>query len=237
MKLGLNPRTLVVRWTKTWPQNVRATLGPAGDWLDMMLVDHGFIREMHLNLHRVSGDMWRSAQPGPGAIRMLARRGFKTIINLRGARDCGSYILEVQECRKNGLVLIDAPFDSRAAPTPTRVARAAEIFATIQYPALMHCKSGADRAGIASALYLLLHEHKSLDEARQQLSLLYGHVRSARTGVLDHFLDAYEIDHARTGRLLLEWVSSGDYDATELTAHFRTNVMANVLVDQILRRE
>jgi protein tyrosine/serine phosphatase len=237
MKTGINPRTLATRWSRNWPEPIRGALGPAGDWLDMMLVDHGVLRELYLNLHEVTPGLWRSAQPSPGAIRMLAARGIKTILNLRGARACGSYILEQRACQQVGIALIDMPFDSRGAPSATRVQGAAETFAKIEYPALLHCKSGADRAGIVSALYLILHEGKPVAEARKQLALRYGHVRQALTGVLDHFLDVYEADHKKTGCSLLEWVSSADYDHAALTQHFRANVMANFLVDRVLGRE
>jgi protein tyrosine/serine phosphatase len=237
MKTNINPRRIVTGWSANWPAPLRRALGPAGDWLDMMLVDHGFIREIYLNLHEFAPGMWRSAQPSPGAIRMLAARGIKTILNLRGQRQCGSYFLEQRACLKQGIKLIDLPFDSRGSPQAARVVRAAQVFDEIEYPALMHCKSGADRAGIVASLYMLLHEKKPVAEAKKQLALRYGHVKAARTGVLDHFLDVYEEDHAKTGRSLLDWVQSADYDADALTAHFRANVMANVLVDQILRRE
>jgi len=237
MKTGINPRALATRWTRNWPAPIRAALGPTGDWLDLMLVDHGFIREIYLNMHEVAPALWRSAQPSPGAIRMLAMRGIKTILNLRGPRACGSYILEKRACERLGIKLIDMPFDSRGAPSAARVEGAAAVFRAIEYPALMHCKSGADRAGIVSALYLILHEGKSVGEARRQLALRYGHVRQARTGVLDHFLNAYEADRLKTGRSLLEWVKSSDYDPVALTNHFRANVMANFFVDRVLRRE
>ena len=35
------------------------------------------------------------------------------------------------------------------------------MFETIEYPAVMHCKSGADRAGIMAALYLILKKEIS----------------------------------------------------------------------------
>jgi protein tyrosine/serine phosphatase len=237
MKTGLNPRAIASRLSQKWPSEVRSALGPTGDWLDMMLVDHGVLREFYLNLHPVTAQMWRSAQPSPGAVRMLAARGIKTILNLRGKRDCGSYLLEQRAALRHGVTMIDMPFDSRSAPSAERVVRAAEVFKAIEYPALMHCKSGADRAGIVSALFLHLHDGRPIAQAKKQLALRYGHVKQARTGVLDYFFDAYEADYARTGRSLLEWVQSADYDSNALTEHFRANAAANVLVDKILQRE
>jgi protein tyrosine/serine phosphatase len=237
MKTGINPRSLVTGWAQGLPARWRAGLGPLGDWADMMLVDHGFIRLAYLNLHRISPLMWRSAQPGPDAIRRLGERGIKTIINLRGVRDCGSYVLEKRACEAAGIALVDMPVNSRMAPEAQRILRLNEIFETVATPALMHCKSGADRVGLAATLFLHLQEGKPLAEARRQLSWRYGHIRQARTGIIDYFFDEFERDHAKTGRSLLEWVTSADYDADAVTAHFRSNVLANALVDFVLRRE
>lgn len=237
MKTGINPRNVVTGWASNLPSSWRTRLGPFGDWADMMLVDHGFIRLAYLNLHQISPRMWRAAQPGPGAIRRLAQRGIKTIINLRGERNCGSYILEKRAAQKHGITLVDIPVNSRTAPDPARLLRLAEAFKSIEYPALLHCKSGADRAGLVATLYLHLHEGLTIAEARRQLSWRYGHVKQARTGVIDYFFDEYERDHAKTGRSLIEWAQSPDYDFDALTEHFRSNVLANALVDLILRRE
>ena len=54
---------------------------------------------------------------------------------------------------------------------------------------LMHCKSGADRAGLMSVLYRFLHEGVPLKEAKKELSLKYGHIRQAHTGILDYFFE------------------------------------------------
>ena len=40
---------------------------------------------------------------------------------------------------------------------------------------LVHCKSGADRSGLVSALFRLVEERAPPAEADQELSLVYGH--------------------------------------------------------------
>lgn len=237
MKTGIDPRRVVTRLAQSLPARWRRRLGPAGDWLDMMLVDHGIIRAVYGNRHWVSAKMMRSAQPSPADIKALAAKGLKTIINLRGARDCGSYILEAKACEQHGVALVDFPLNSRTAPSAQHIAEAQRIFDTIAYPALMHCKSGADRAGVAAALYLYLHEREPLDTARKQLSLAYGHVKQGKTGVLDHFFDTFEKVHAETGVSLMQWVMSEDYDHLAMTRDFRGTMLGNVLTEMILRRE
>ena len=71
--------------------------------------------------------------------------GIKTIINLRGKRDCSSYYLEVKTCKELNIKLVNFPISSRAAPKTSDVVEASNLFKKIKYPALLHCKSGADR--------------------------------------------------------------------------------------------
>src|SRR5690606_29636541 len=94
-----------------------------------------------------------------------------------------------------GLKLVDFRVRSRAAPTREEVLAARDLFASVEYPMLMHCKSGADRVGLMSALYHHTRHGVPIPEARRQLSLRYGHIRQADTGVLDHFFEAY-LDYA-----------------------------------------
>jgi protein tyrosine/serine phosphatase len=205
-------------------------------WLESLFMDHALIRLVYANRHRISARMWRSAQPTPAQVRRAAEAGIRTIINLRGRRDCASYLLEREACARHGITLVDFPLDSREPPSRERLHGLGKLFTGIEYPALMHCKSGADRAGIGAALYLLLHEGRPVEEAMDQLHLRYGHLRSARTGVLDHFLQAWR-DHAATEpTAFYDWVDR-TYDPARLKAEFRPRGWANVLVDRVLRRE
>jgi hypothetical protein len=72
---------------------------------------------------------------------------------------------------------------------------------------------------LISALYLLDVEHQSLAEAKRQLSFRYLHLKSTQTGIMDHFLTAYEAE--AKGRSIRDWVVQ-DYDPVHLTASFAT---------------
>ena len=110
-----------------------------------------------------------------------------------------------------------------------------ELFAEVELPALMHCKSGADRVGLMSALYLLVVEKRSAREAAQQLALKYGHVRQAKTGLLDAFFEAY-FPYEDQGMVFYDWVDNV-YDPDEVTRAFQAKGWAVRLTDTILRRE
>ena len=206
-------------------------------FFSMWLVDHGFIRDIYCNLHKVSDQVWRSAQPGPRHLRHAKSLGIRTVLNLRGRRDtCGSYILEREACEKLGLRLVDFPIRSRGALEKPTIHAAADLFAQLEYPVLMHCKSGADRAGFMATLYLFLHEGELLPQAMRHLSLRYGHIRQAKTGVIDYFFERYLAETQASGKSFLDWVDQ-DYDAKALEATFRENLWAGILVNRILRRE
>ena len=97
---------------------------------------------------------------------------FKTLdqINLRGQRDEGYYWLERDACERLGLTMIDAPLDSRDPPEAARVRRARDLFCTIEYPALIHCKSGADRAGMMAVFYRHFHLGEPISVAMRPAS-------------------------------------------------------------------
>ncbi|MEO1542964.1 MAG: sulfur transferase domain-containing protein [Pseudomonadota bacterium] len=218
------------------PDWARRRFGPAAGYLDMLLVDHGLLRFAYLNKHRLAHDAWRSAQPAPHQIRAMARQGVRTIINLRGERVCGSYWWERRACEAAGIRLINFPVGSRAAPTRDELYRAKELFETVEYPIVMHCKSGADRAGLMSVLYRHMREGWPIEDAVKELSLKYGHIRQADTGVLDRVFERYLRDSSETPMTFFEWVDTV-YDPDEVKATFRAHGMANRLVNSVLRRE
>jgi protein tyrosine/serine phosphatase len=213
------------------PAWLSRSLEPVLDYVDLIFVDHGIFRMAYANRHRLSAQAWRSSQPAPHDIRMLARRGVKTIVNLRGDRDCGSYRLEIQACGKYGIRLVDFSVKSRQAPAKRVFHEAKALFDSIEYPMLLHCKSGADRAGLMSVLYMILKENVPVEEAKRQLSLRFGHIRQADTGVLDFVFDSYLAHNKLEPMAFLDWVDA-HYDEKAMTRNFKASSWANLIVLQ-----
>jgi protein tyrosine/serine phosphatase len=212
---------------------------------ELMLADHGLIRLVHKNTHEVAkGKLWRTHQPSPFEIRQWAARDVKTVVNLRGDKPSGFLFLEEEACREAGLRHIPLRAYSREAPPKEFLKRLRALFDEIEYPAVMHCKSGADRVGIAATLYLFFKEGVGLDEAmRRQLSFRFGHVKHGKTGVIDYALERY-IAHARTKAISLTdvgafmtWAESSAYDPAALKREFMGSWWGNLLTERILRRE
>ena len=242
--LGKEARRAIKRVTLGWrwtlvdraPPWVRQSFGAPASYLDMLLVDHGIFRLFYLNRHRIDARTWRSAQPAPHQIKALTRLGIRTVVNLRGERMCGSYWLEKAACERAGIKFVDYQVRSRAAPSRAELRGARDLFATVDYPILMHCKSGADRAGLMSVLYRHLREGVPIPEALKQLSLRYGHIRQSDTGILDAFFERYLADTKNRPMPFFEWVETV-YDPDELKRTYQAKGWANRIVNNVLRRE
>ena len=72
----------------------------------------------------------------------------------------------------------------------------------------MHCKSGADRAGFASAVYLMVILGEPVEAARRMLVPRYLHFRWSRTGVLDRVLDSYTAHNKRNPIAFDQWAAN-----------------------------
>lgn len=207
-------------------------------WINSLFVDHAALRLGWRNWAEVEpGRLYRSNHPLPWQLRQAARHhGLRTVINLRGERaDCGSDRLGRAEAAALGLVHLDAPFESRGAPHRDRILRLAETYRGMAEPALIHCKSGADRTGLAAGIWLLLGGRPP-EAALAQLSWRYGHVRQGRTGVLDAFFHLYAEAARRRPTPFLDWVRD-EYDEAALRRTFRPRPWADLLLDRVLRRE
>ena len=218
----------------TWRAPVGKRRG-AIDWIELIFKDHGFLRVTWHNQHQIADGVWRSNQPGPGRIAGYAAQGIKSIVNLRGPRGDGGWQLEAEACQKAGITLFDFTARSRAAPSKSMLHDAKSLFAELDKPVLMHCKSGADRAGLMAALYLLVAENQPVSFAMRQLAWKYGHIKAAKTGLLDAFFVAY-LPYERDGMAFYDWVDTV-YDPEQLTAEFLAQDWAVRLTDTILRRE
>ncbi len=224
------------RWKDGWVGDLDAPGARRNAAIDMLVFDHGLLRKAWRNAHEIDAGVWRSNQPDPGTIRKLAAQGFRAVLNLRGATEYGSYLLEREACRTAGIELVDFKLSSRVLPSREEILALDAIFERLPRPFLMHCKSGADRAGFAAALYLMLRRGMSAEEAQRQLSWRYLHLRAGSTGVLHFLLERVAADTAETPMSFRTWVETR-YDPDALMEAYRSGAAADFVVDKVLRRE
>lgn len=131
------------------------------------------------NFHIVDEGRWyRSAQLSPQELRARAERhGLVSIINLRGARPGEDwYDEELQVVEELNLEHVDVEWTVRAIPTRRELLRFLDAVADLPRPALVHCQAGADRTGLASALYGMIELGWDRNEALSQLTVRTYHV-------------------------------------------------------------
>jgi len=204
---------------------------------DYNWADHAFLRLGFQNAFWLDPDMVRTNPPWPHQLAWWRKAGVRTIINLRGGFDASFYALEKDACARLGLTLVDFTVTSRAVPKREAVLGAKALFETIAYPALMHCKSGADRAGLMSVLYRHFKLGEPIAVALRELSLARLHVRQGKTGVLDYVFERYLSEAEPQGISFEDWVRSDAYDPKAIKADFHASWWGNLLTERLLRRE
>ena len=177
--------------------------------------DHDVLRRRWHNFEAVTEGVCRSNQPSPARFAEYAAQGIKTILNLRGGLSEPFYLFEKEACDALGLQIVTVGLSARNAPQQARLIDLLDAFDTIPKPFLIHCKSGADRTGLASAFYLLAYTDADEATVRAHLSFRYLHIRKSSTGVLDYVLDAYLARRRDTGIDLRTWVET-EYDEAQI---------------------
>jgi len=223
------------RWRGLWPSRMHRPLARLAAWIDLLVVDLGLLRAPVNRPCEIAPGVWRSNQPTPLRLRAIARRGFKSVLNLRGEGRSGAFHLEQYHAEKSGLRLVSLKLSSRRPPTIDQVDQLLAVFSEAPKPMLLHCKSGADRAGLVSALYLI-HIGVSATEAKKQLSLRFLHIKSAATGMMDHFIEGFEQEEIARDVDFTTWLHE-DYDRNLMIKTFNSDRKNNWLVDKVLRRE
>ena len=186
-----------------------------------MWFDHAVLRIFWTNFYPVAPGVYRSNQPTHRRFLKLKKMGIKSILNLRGAAGAAHYLVEEESCREVGLNLVNVTFHARHAAPAEDILKVIEAFRTIEKPFVMHCKSGADRAGFAAAIYLIVIEGETVAQARRMLSLKYAHLKNSKTGVLDYILDLYEARNKRDPISFEDWVRT-EYDFMAVQQEFQT---------------
>ncbi|MBV9812874.1 MAG: tyrosine-protein phosphatase [Acetobacteraceae bacterium] len=216
--------------------DIVSAAGRRNAWLDALFIDHAVFRLAWTNFSTVvPGRFYRSNHPTPAKLALFARRhGIRTLLNLRGQCGNGADALSREAARRLHMQFVDIPLQSSRAPPRALVLDLVAAIRNSPEPILAHCKSGADRAGFAAAVFLLLNG-ASVADAMRQLSLRYGHLRHSRTGILDRFFERFAADGE--SRVAFDvWVATR-YDPATLPAGVPTRPIARVLNDHVLRRE
>jgi protein tyrosine/serine phosphatase len=147
------------------------------------------------NFHTVVDQcLYRAAQPTGAALESYVRDyGIHTVINLRGPNQGEDWFDEEEQAAKRQQVeFVSVNISASDKPQEQELRQLIRAFDDCPTPILVHCYSGSDRSGFASACYLLLCTKSTLEEARSQLSLRFGHFPWGKAGCLNQVLDQYK---------------------------------------------
>ena len=122
-----------------------------------------------------------------------------------------------------GLVLISVPLSGSFAPQPEKLLEIISIMEKIPKPFVLHCKSGADRAGLVSGMYLIVIEKLPIAEAKKQLSFKYLHLDFTKTGILDYIFNVFDERLKIENIDFRDWLKK-EYNAEILNSSFRSRV-------------
>jgi len=190
---------------KCW-RILAAVIGCALLWLG---IQQGYRMITH-NFEVVDpGRLYRSAQLDPADLEKVIRQhGIRMVVNLRGESTTRSWYLEEREvCRRLQVRLLDLRWSARKLPKPERVTTLLTAYHDGPYPMLIHCAAGADRTGLASALYLIDQKDSPASKAHtQSLNLAHGHWPFYPQWAMDEFLVLFK----RSDKSLPVWLAE-DY--------------------------
>ncbi len=115
------------------------------------------------NLHRISPTLYRSEQPTALGMKNLERLGIRTIINLRAFNDDKDEV-KGTSLRTERVKILTWRIDDKHVIEVMRMLKKAE---NGQF--LIHCQHGADRTGLMSAMYRVLEQGWTPEDALTEL--------------------------------------------------------------------
>ncbi len=119
------------------------------------------------NLHEVSPNIYRGAQPLPEGLTALKAMGVKTVVNFRNFHSDAD---EMETAGvKDAFQYIEIPMNTWDMTDE----RAAKFLSIVEdeknLPVFYHCKHGADRTGTMTAVYRIAHQGWTVDEALDEM--------------------------------------------------------------------
>lgn len=143
------------------------------------------------------GAVYRSAQPSDALLQVAHDRfGVASVINLRGEHQKETwYRKEIAASQALGIKHYDLDFSATHEADLAAMERLVSVMEQAPKPVLIHCRGGADRTGLAVALYRYAIQNADLEEAQEALSLQYGHFPWlwSKTDAMDRSFERYVV--------------------------------------------
>ena len=114
------------------------------------------------NLHQVDTTLYRSAQPEAQAPDSVRRLGITTVISLRSSKKDEALF------KGAGVTLVHIPVNTWSIGD-SDITRALRAIRQAKGPVLLHCMHGADRTGLTMAMYRIIMQGWSREDAKREM--------------------------------------------------------------------
>jgi protein tyrosine phosphatase (PTP) superfamily phosphohydrolase (DUF442 family) len=179
------------------------------------------VHYLYFNFHPIlPGQAYRSAQPSPAFLEKVVQENhIQSILKFNRVVESSWSQDEFAEAKKLGVEMFYIPIGVSELPTRPDMIRIISALDHAPRPILVHCKTGADRTGLASVL-LAMQAGESFQQAKDaQLRLRFGHVGHIGDDV-DDVLTQYDQDRAAEGKSIRTYADFRDYVLNEYYPDF-----------------
>jgi tyrosine-protein phosphatase SIW14 len=124
------------------------------------------------NVARVSSTLYRGAQPSLWAFGELKKLGIDIVVDLRDKRE--DILTEKERVEAQGMAFVSIPWNAERDPSRDNVIA---FFATLHDNSgkkiFVHCQRGADRTGLMIALYRIVYDHWTTNQAVAEMTAFH----------------------------------------------------------------
>lgn len=191
--------------------------------LAITLITYLFLTRENFYLIENNGQgpiIYRSAQLKPPALeKLIKEKNIDVVLNLRGSSHESWYQDEKALCSRLGIKYYAYGFSVNRPPDKKRFLNLLDVLDYVKKhnsKLLIHCKAGADRTGMMSAVIQIYLYNFSVEEAASKsLNLWYGHLPDPN-GALEQVIQRYKpYQKQMTFR---EWILT-KYNRNEILHH------------------
>jgi len=159
-----------------------------GCYVHFYFFDHGWIRAIYDNYFMVDEKLHRSSHPSYSTLKKAASLGVTQVISLRHPGKISYQLLEEIWTDRLGLKFISYSMSASDISDPSTYLNILGQINNNKGKTLIHCKSGADRSGLVSALYLLNQSVPQIQKSLQMLNWKFGHFGLGKKAINRKFL-------------------------------------------------
>jgi undecaprenyl-diphosphatase len=149
------------------------------------------------NFHEITpGVAYRSAQLKRAPLtRYIKQYEIKSVINLLSDHPGEPwYDEETAVCNELGVKHYDVRMSAERKPDDDQVRKLIDIYRNAPRPVLIHCLQGADRSGLAAAMWKVIVDRAPKSKASEQLTIWYGHIPFGNKRAMDDFFEQWDPD-------------------------------------------